>query len=181
MRRKVSILGPKRLVAEIPAEREGALRFFERCGFSAEARYRDFVAESIPPSPGGELASEVGLQDLLESGTLGASARGRSWERSVQTLRNRGRELEGSAIASDERIEAYLLARALPRGAEILAIGGARPGLLHPLVAGLYERRGGPLTIPKIAQDEMPLDVLEGLGFRPVREHVACAARLDDA
>jgi GNAT superfamily N-acetyltransferase len=181
LRRKVAILGPSRLVAEIPADWTGPRRFFERCGFRAEGSYTDFVAEAIEGARSGAeaLISTVSLEDLLESRMLDGGA-GRAWERSAQTLRNRSRQLEGFAIASDVRIEAYVLGRALERGSEISALGGPRPELLHLLVARLYERRGGPLIIPKVGQNEVSFATLRALGFRAGREHVVYVAELSE-
>jgi len=182
LRRKVAILGPPRLVAEIPVDWTGPRRFFERCGFSPEASYTDFLAEAIDDTPSGAeaLISTASLEDLLEGGVLDGWV-GRAWERSAQTLRNRSRELEGFAIASDVRIEAYLLGRGLERGSEIAAVGGPRPELLHLLVARLYERRGGPLIIPKIGENEVSFATLRDLGFRAAREYVAYGAALSQS
>jgi GNAT superfamily N-acetyltransferase len=182
LRRKVAILGPPRLVAEIPAGWAGPRRFLERCGFCAEAGYTDFRADRIQIAPSGAdaLISAVPFEDLLEGGVLDGGA-GRAWERAPQTLHNRSRQFEGFAIASDVRIEAYVLGRPLERGSEIAALGGPRPELLHRLVARLYERRGGPLTIPKVGENEVSFATLRGLGFRAEREYVVYAADLSES
>jgi hypothetical protein len=73
-----------------------------------------------------------------------------------------------------------VLGRARERGSEISALGGPRPELLHLLVARLYERRGGPLIIPKVGQNEVSFATLRALGFRAGREHVVYVAELSE-
>ncbi len=182
LRRKVAILGPPRLLAEVPVEWQGARRFLERCGFRAEARYVDFV-HTAPPAEAPcatALVSAITLEELREVGALGRLPP-LPWERSPQALANRSRQIEGLAIASDVRVEAYLLYRGVGEGGEILALGGPRTELLHWLVAGLYERRSGPFTFPKVSEEDLPHATLRSLGFEPVREHVGYAAELSES
>ncbi len=176
---KVAILGPPRLLAEIPAAWDGARRFFERCGFRAVARYTDFALDAAPASGGGlaTLVSEVSLDDLLGAGALDRAA-GRSWQRAQRTLENRRSELMGLAIASYEKFEAYVLGRCVAGSWEILALGEAQAGLLRPLVAGLYERFGEPLRIPGIGEDEIAPEALAALGFRAAGETIGYAAEI---
>ncbi|HSD11426.1 MAG TPA: GNAT family N-acetyltransferase, partial [Candidatus Binatia bacterium] len=127
---KVAILGPPRLLAEVPAEWGGARCFFEQCGFRIEARYADFVLpdafeqdeREAPPAA----VTPATFDELLEGGALQGSAP-RSWERSLATLGSRKRDLVGMAIASDERIEAHLLHRVddVTGAVEIVALGAA--------------------------------------------------------
>ena len=58
---------------------------------------------------------QIRLDDVVESGAWDRGGQ-RSWERSLETLRNRRKQLEGLAVASDERIEAWLLWRRNPAG-----------------------------------------------------------------
>lgn len=182
LRRKVAILGPPRLLVEIPAEWTAARRFVEQGGFAAEARYVDFVADREPaaPGPAGGLVSEASFEELVDSSPDLAAATGRSWQRSLQTLRNRSAELAGLAIASDAQVEAYLLHREGPDGTEIVALGGPHPELLPALVAVLYERRGGRLRIPRMSEDEIPFALLGALGFRAAGEYIGYAADFSD-
>lgn len=181
LRRKIAILGPRRLLAEVPASWEGARRFFERCGFRAEAHYADFMHATPPQATAGAaLVSAITLEELREADALDRVSR-LPWERSPQTLTNRGRQIEGLAVASDVCIEAYLLYRRLAAGAEILALGGPRAELLHLLMAGLYERSSGPFTFPKVSEEEVPHATLRGLGFEPVCEHVGYTAELSES
>jgi GNAT superfamily N-acetyltransferase len=182
LRRKVAILGPPRLLVEIPAEWTAVRRFVEQAGFAAEARYADFVTdrELAPAGPAGGLVSDATFEELLESSPDLAGAARRSWQRSLQTLRNRSADLAGLAIASDARVEAYLLHRDGPDDTEIVAFGGPHPELLPALVAVLYERRGGRLRLPRVSEDEIAFALLGELGFRAVGEYIGYAADFSD-
>ena len=182
LRRKVAILGPPRLLVEIPAEWTAARRFVEQSGFAAEARYVDFVADRdlAPPGPAGSLVSDATFEELVDSSPDLAGATRRSWQRSLQTLRNRSADLAGLAIASDARVEAYLLHRDGSDDTEIVALGGPHPELLPALVAVLYERRGGRLRIPRVSEDEISFALLGELGFRAAGEYIGYAADFSD-
>ncbi len=182
LRRKVAILGPPRLLVEIPATWAEARTFFEHCGFSAEARYTDFVMDAAPDSAGlaDALVSEATLEELLDTAIDLAGNPPRAWERSLQTLKNRTGQLAGLAVASDAHVEAYLLYRVSPEGAELVALGGAHPELLHLPIGALYERSGGPRRIPKVGEGEISFTRLAGLGFRAVTEYVGYAADFSD-
>ena len=93
------------------------------------------------------------------------------WERSVETLTARKDDIAGLAVASDERIEAYLLF--VDRGVEGIEIvslrsliedGGAR---LAQLLAQL--RAHGPVAVrfPKVHPAELSTEFMQTLGFRP--------------
>jgi len=105
------------------------------------------------------------------------------WERSVETLTARRDDIAGLAVASDERIEAYLLylagALAEAEGAEILSLrsfiedGGAR---LTQLLSHLRAQGPGTLRFPKVHPAEISTELLETLGFRPAGGHLLYAA-----
>jgi GNAT superfamily N-acetyltransferase len=175
LRQKVAILGPPHLAAEVPAEWAVARRFLESCGFRPAGRYVDFAAprrERREPAEGATRAcSPVTFDELRESGVFD-DLPPRAWERSPRTLANRRTELDGIAIASDVRIEAYLLHRPAGPGREIVALGESRPGLLRLLLDAI----GAPaLAIPKLAESEAAFASLETLGFRRGREWIAYA------
>ena len=143
LRRKVAILGPPRLVVEVPAESTGVCRFFERCGFAAESalrRLRLGCGRRRRSRLAASLVSAVTVEELVQSGALDPSIP-RPWERSLATMASRSREIDGLAIASDERIEAYVLHRASSGACEIVALGAARNELLAPLLADLAPAR----------------------------------------
>ena len=179
LRQKVAILGPPRLVAEVPAANDGACRFFERCGFSPYARYADFAADAVAVADLGQAGavSPATLDELVDAGALDASPL-LAWERSVHAIKSRRREIEGLAIASDERLEAMLLFRSVAGGEEILRIRASRPEPLAALVAALQFRLARPIAIPKVSPAEVDFGILEALGFGRRSEYIGFVADL---
>jgi ribosomal protein S18 acetylase RimI-like enzyme len=172
---KLAILGPPELVAEVPAEAGVVRAFLEACGYGAATTYEDYMLGE----PSGEVAetgylTPVTFADLRESGALDPTAE-RSWGRSFETLANRAERLEGLAVASDVRVEAYVLWGA--DDSEVVAFGsapGERPrAFLRVLVHHLSKQVALPLTIPQVSAGEAGPGEIEGWGFRRVREYVA--------
>lgn len=184
---KFAILGPPRIVAEVPDDLAGVSQLFEALGYEAEEKFADFSLPSALPPPAA--AGEVGpasLDDLLRYAAIDLSV-SRSWERALPTLQNRKDQLEGLAIASDLRVEAYVLFRDLPESGlrEIVALGGAtRSGYVNPDERILREIalrvacQAGSLrvTIPRVSNAEVPWAHLEALGFRRERTYTRYAA-----
>jgi GNAT superfamily N-acetyltransferase len=176
---KLAILGPPRIVAEVPDSLAAARALFRACGFVEEARLTDYVydaggagsldpaiAPSGPAAPPDRLVIPVTVDDLDANGLL-TDFPETCWERSLHTLTARKDELAGVAVASDERIEAYLL---YTKAGELLSLrsfvedGGAR--LAH-LLSRIPAR---PLRFSKVLPSEMPTGLLETLGFRPTTD-----------
>jgi hypothetical protein len=107
---KLAILGPPRMIAEVPESLAPACGLFSACGYVHEAILTDYVLEREEIE-----AREVGfvipvtVDDLAANGLLGEDHPQVCWERSVETLTARKDDIAGLAVASDERIEAYLL------------------------------------------------------------------------
>ena len=115
----------------------------------------------------------VTVDDLAANGLLGEAHPQVCWERSVETLTARKDDIAGLAVASDERIEAYLLY--VKRGVEETEIvslrsfvedGGAR---LKQLLSRLRARGMETFRFPKVHPAEISKEWLETLGFRPRR------------
>jgi ribosomal protein S18 acetylase RimI-like enzyme len=194
---KLAVLGPPRMVAEVPCDLPAACALFESVGYRAELTLADFtLSEPIPPLAAAGEVARAGLDDLLGCGALDSPA-ARSWERAVPTLQNRKDQLHGLAIASDTRVEAYALFRDLPprdgRGRrEIVSLGraegGAEPGgddatdtrMLLEIVLRVA-CQAGPLTVsvPKISSEEVSWAHLESLGFRKSRTYTRYVANPD--
>jgi GNAT superfamily N-acetyltransferase len=178
---KLAILGPPRIVAEVPETNTEARALFSAIGYVEEARLTDYVVElggmEAPGAGDGRWAMPVTVDDLAANGLLGEEGPQTCWERSSETLTARKDDLVGLAIASDERIEGYLLYT--PAG-ELLSLrcfvedGGARLGQLLSL---LRSRNPGTLRFPKVHPAEIPLDWLESFGFRPAGAHVLYQTR----
>ena len=104
----------------------------------------------------------------------------RAGTRAVETLTARKDEIAGLAVASDERIEAYVLYGARAPTAEILSLrtfiedGGA---CLKQLLSRLSVQGMRAFQFPKVHPSEILKGVLETLGFHPVGGHRLYAAR----
>jgi GNAT superfamily N-acetyltransferase len=185
---KLAILGPPRLLAELPAEWSEARTFFEACGYRPERDYVDWErsAAGLEPSPPAASAAQlmipVGVDELLDAGELGRDDASRSWWRAARTLARQKDRVAGWAIATD-RIEACLLYRDTPSGnvREILSLRCAAPERREAFCGLLLRRCTGErvavLRIPRIADAEIPGAELRSWGFRPTRRYVGFAAR----
>jgi GNAT superfamily N-acetyltransferase len=177
---KLAILGPPRIVAEVPESLAAACGLFSGCGYVEEAVLTDYVLER--PERGDAARAEgfvipVTVDDLAANGLLGEADPQVCWTRSVETLTARKDDIAGVAVASDERIEAYIL---YANEGEIVSLrtfiedGGAR---LRQLLFPLLARVGGTLRFPKVHPAEISKEFLETLGFRPVGGHLLYVAR----
>ena len=182
---KLAILGPPRIVAEVPETLAPACALFSASGYEEEAVLTDYVLESLARDrrdDGGHLLIPVTVDDLAANGLLGEAHPRACWERSVESLTARKGEIAGLAVASDERIEACILY--VERGvapAEIVSLrsfvddGGVR-------LSRLLSRLGmGSFLFPKVHPAEISKECLETLGFRPAGGYrlYAATARSD--
>ena len=171
---KLAILGPPRIVAEVPETLLAACALFSASGYAQAEILTDYVRDG----PGlterrslgqvGGFVIPVTVDDLAANGLLEGYVP-TCWRRSPETLNARKDAIKGLAVASQEQIEAYLLY--IEDEAEILALrsfvddGGARLNLLLSQV-GLPT-----LRFPKVHRSEIPPNYLETLGFRPAGVH----------
>jgi GNAT superfamily N-acetyltransferase len=180
---KLAILGPPRIVAEVPASFAPACELFSASGYVEEALLTDHVwhPDDLPSTRAEVPASlragdhhsglviPVTVDDLAANGLLEAHPQV-CWERSVETLTARKEDIAGFAVASDERIEACILYIEREGGAEILSLrsfvedGGDRLKLL-------LSQPAGTLCFPKVHPAEISTEALAMLGFRPAGGH----------
>jgi L-amino acid N-acyltransferase YncA len=206
---KLAILGPPRMIAEIPDTFEATCGLFSASGYVQEALLTDYVlegpvqtlrqAQGHPEQSRGMSRVEgfvipVTIDDLAANGLLGPPSPSASaqqahpqvcWERSVETLTARKDDIAGLAIASDERIEAYVLYVELTgEPIEVLSLcsfiedGGAR---LTQLVSHLRARGMENFRFAKVHPTEISTEILETLGFRPGGGHRLYAAKARSA
>jgi GNAT superfamily N-acetyltransferase len=190
---KLSILGPPRIVAEVPENLAPACELLKASGYVQEALLTDYVLPFDPlggaavaqggtgsQDPGG-LVIPVSVDDLAANGLLAEAGRQVCWERSVETLTARKDDIAGLAVASDERIEACVLY--VERGAEeteILSLrsflddGGAR---LKQLLSQLRARGVRSIRFPKVHPAEISKESVETLGFSPASSYLIYSAR----
>jgi len=186
---KLAILGPPRIVAEVPESLTPACELFRSSGYVQEALLTDHILHDVEARSGpattnrdqgdtGRLVIPVTIDDLAANGLLGTGHPQTCWERSVETLTARKDDITGLAVASDERIEAYLLhVKRGVEGTEILSLrsfvedGGAR-------LRQLGSRLGmGTFRFPKVHPVEISTECLEALGFRRAGGHRLYAAK----
>lgn len=202
---KLAILGPPRIVAEVPETFAPACELFSASGYVQEGLLTDYVLqreENDPPAAVGMFDDQDGrfvipvtVDDLAANGLLGEAHPQLCWKRSVETLTAMKNDIAGLAVASDERIEAYLLyymkcgvgpeenAEGGPRPsaqtAEIVSLrtfiedGGAR---LRQLLFRLLAKGMGTFRFPKVHPAEISEEFLETLGFRAAAAHRLYAA-----
>jgi GNAT superfamily N-acetyltransferase len=178
---KLAILGPPRMIAELPETLAAGSALFSARGYVQEAILTDYVLQreehDLRSEQDGGVVIPVTIDDLAANGLLGEDYPQACWERSVETLTARKDDIAGLAVASDERIEAYVL-YATCGGActEIMSLrsfiedDGARVKQL------LSRLRVGTFRFPKVHPAEMSKDRLETLGFRAAGGHRLYAA-----
>jgi len=214
---KLAILGPPRMIAEVPEPLAATCGLFGASGYVQEARLTDYVLQgdendarepanerqrvshasgvghggpaservggaggAKPPGLNGGFVIPVTVEDLAANDLLGEAHPHVCWERSVETLTARKDDIAGLAVASDERIEAYLLYVKGGEGTEIMSLrsfvedGGAR---LTQLLSQLRARDRGTFRFPKVHPAEISKELLETLCFLPAGEHRLYAAR----
>ena len=184
---KLAILGPPRIVAEVPESLAPACALFSASGYVQETFLTDYVLqreEDVSDKREGYVIP-VTVDDLAANGLLGESHTQVCWKRSIETLTARKDDIAGLAVASDERIEAYILY--LTRGmkeTEIMSLrsviddGGAR---LKQLLSQLRARGMETFRLPKVHPAEISKEWLETLGFSPIGGHLLYAARARSA
>jgi hypothetical protein len=184
---KLAILGPPRMTAEVPEALAPACELFSERGFVEETLLTDYVWQAeVADAPGadGRFVIPVTVDDLAANGLLDAPHPQTCWERSVETLTARKDDIAGLAVASDERIEAYVLymkcAADPERTCEIVSLrtfiedsGACMKQLLFRL--GAEGKRT--FRFPKVHPAEISKEFLEMLGFRPAGGHVLYAAK----
>jgi GNAT superfamily N-acetyltransferase len=188
---KLAILGPPRIVAEVPESLAAACGLFSTCGYVEEAVLTDHVLEGLALSERSNGARVEGfvipvtVDDLAANGLLGEVHPQVCWKRSVETLTARKDDIAGLAVASDERIEAYVLyVNHGTAETEIVSLrsfiddGGAR---VKQLLSQLGARGMKAFQFQKVHPAEISEAGLKTLGFSPAGGHrlYAATARSD--
>jgi hypothetical protein len=172
---KLAILGPPRIVAEVPETIVAGCQLFAATGYVQETLLTDYVLERPRQSlgePAGGYVIPVTVEDLAANGLIGKADPPTCWERSVESLMARQDQIAGLAVASDEQIEASVLYIEDGPSREIALlrsfIGGDGGARLGRLISALGP---GTLRFPKVHPAEISAEVLTELGFRPEGKH----------
>lgn len=176
---KLSVLGPPRLIAEVPHDEPGVLELAAAAGYEAEVTFTDYLrpanAPAIDEVPA-ELVLPATVDDLIDAELLtGLDSRpggGVAWERTAPVLQARAGVLQGWAIGTPMGLDAYLLAhldgddaRVVGFGARDQAWSEALPGLL---LRSLISTTKGSVRLSRLVDGELPADLLRELGFEAV-------------
>lgn len=183
---KLAILGPPRLVAEVPDERDDVRGLFAAAGYVEEARLTDFVLDrngrEVPEAHEVRgFVIPVTVDDIAANGLLDETPPQVCWERSVEALTAKKADIAGLAIASDERIEAYVLY--LTPDAGTIDIAALRSTVddngmrLKHLLARLHGRGERCVRLPKVHPAELSTEALAACGLRATAGHVRYAAQ----
>lgn len=180
---KLAILGPPRLVAEIPEEAAAARALFRACGYLEEDTLQDWRLDapaSTPPADDSLLVPTTPA-DLAANGLL-ADPPGIPWDRAAATLLALGDKVQGLALLAGEQVAAFILYEESPAGGRILALreagAASQSGMpwLDRLLRAAMERLPGPWTLGKASGGDLPAGWLLSRGFRPGARHVRVAA-----
>jgi GNAT superfamily N-acetyltransferase len=205
---KLAILGPPRMIAEVPETFAAAVALFDACGYVRESILTDYVLDGPALRECGNAARVEGfvipvtIDDLAANGLLPEDHPQVCWERSVETLTARKDDIAGLAVASDERIEAYLLyvkggvdpptfAPSLQRelrrdlAGALAEAGGTEIMSLRSFIEDggarltqLLSRLGmGTFRFPKVHSSEISKEFLETFGFRAAGGHLLYTAK----
>jgi len=191
---KLAILGPPRIIAEVPETLAPACELFNASGYVQESLLTDYVLQREENDArevagmsdhDGRFVIPVTVDDLAANGLLEEADSQVCWERSVETLTARKDDITGLAVATDERIEAYVLYAT--RGTEETEIVSLRSflddggGRLKRLLSQLRARGMETFRLPKVHPAEISKEGLETLGFSPAGRHLLCATRARSA
>ena len=175
---KLAILGPPRIVAEVPERLGPACELFSACGFVEEAVLTDYVLEGevgdVASWAEGELLIPVTLDDVAANSLMEEAHDQVCWERSVETLTARKEEIAGLAVASHEQIASYVL---YLKDGEIVALRSLIADRGTRLKQLLSRLGTGTLRLAKVHPAEISKASLQGLGFRAAGAHRLYAAR----
>ena len=183
---KLAILGPPRIVAEVPETLVPACKLFGASGYVQETILTDYVFDEKVRDEGirhdefgmSRLVIPVTIDDLDANGLLGAVIPEACWDRSIETLTARKEEIEGLAVVSEERIEAYILY--LRREGQIVSLRSVIEddgSVLRNLAYRIRARCDKALLFPKVHPAEFSTAFLEELGFRRAGAHRLYAAK----
>ena len=182
---KLSILGPPRIVAEAPDTFVPACELFRASGYVQEAVLTDYVLEGPALSERGGATRVDGfvfpvtVDDLVAIGLLDDADSQVCWVRSVETLTARKNDIAGLAVASDERIEAYLLYLVQEAEAEIVSLHSVVEGTAHlaQLLSQLHAQGMQTFRFLKVHPAEISEKSLGMLGFRATGRHLFYAGK----
>jgi GNAT superfamily N-acetyltransferase len=188
---KLAILGPPRLVAEVPEGADAARALLHACDYRDEDALQDFwldAPQAVTPAPAGAAAEAaeaaegllvpIGPGDLQSNGLL-VDPPGIGWGRAAATLVAMGDRVQGLAVLTGDQVTGFILYGG-GDGTRLLALRRtsetAPVGVLDRLLMAATERLAGPWLLEKTPDAEFPSGWLASRGFRPAGRHRRMAA-----
>jgi GNAT superfamily N-acetyltransferase len=171
---KLAVLGPERLVVQLPRDRPDLHAFFAAVDYTREVPLTDWLRKVQPARPvPAELIQPISTQDADRHGLLAAAGPDRAWERQRSTLLARGGRLGGVAIVTPERVEACVLFDDQGDGVVDLwfahSLDPSRQHTYLPLLfrhlAGLFPHHC--LRLPRLHPGELSEELLIAQRFTP--------------
>jgi ribosomal protein S18 acetylase RimI-like enzyme len=139
---KLAVLGPERLVAEVPDDRPAALGCFAAAGYRREATLVDWERPAGAGAGSGNvpegLVSEVTVADLDGAGAL-IDGPETAWCRTRRTLVQSAERLRAAAVVSPDRVEGWVVYGSRLRSGEL----AEEPGATAPRGGTDSSKRGG--------------------------------------
>lgn len=189
LRQKFSVLGPPRLVVEVPTNLSGVCAFFSSLGYKSCGTLYDYHLPSISPrTEHQELLSEITWDDVTRHKLLPSEAG--SWVRANDSLESIKDKIKGVAIVSSENIEAYLFYREEADQVTLLRFWWRQNNNLgHEqqlaftslMLSTLKTHQQQSILIPKISSEEISLEVLEKVGFLRTAEYVRYSIKAEES
>jgi GNAT superfamily N-acetyltransferase len=172
--RKLSIIGPRVIRADVPVDNAAASAFFQAMGFETWAQYRSFTGHPAVRLPEDLRHVHPVKPDVALSRYEAFHTVPQCWERDAHTLQLYAGRLTGHAYWEEETLRGYILLHqhavmdlAIAPQADALRVGTV---LLQRAAADLPEA----LSIDKVAADDPVRAILEhaGLTSRPTHTHL---------
>lgn len=179
---KLAVLGPERLVAELPRDRPDLHAFFAAHDYEREDSLVDWIREPSPVAAVPEgLIAPISAAAADGDGLLATADRRRAWKRQRPTLVARSDALEGTAVATPERIEAFALFEAVGDRVDVWSLEAADGPRRDTFLAVLLRHLAGrfpesTVRLPRLIEGEVPVAVLETCQFAPGTAHDRWAA-----
>lgn len=183
---KLAVLGPERLVVELPESLGHLGPFLEAAGYHRETAFTDHERPAEPAAPvAAEWLQPISMGDALGFLEPLVADAPLAWRRQPESLRALGDEADAIAFASPARLEACMVAHTVDDGVrEILALA-ALPGPDATKFCGLLLRRLTAEDVvvrwPKLSDAEVASGIPAALGFHATTRHELWAAEADPA
>jgi len=107
---KLAVLGPERLVVELPTDRPDLHAFIAAVDYTRERPLTDWIrTPQATPTVPVDLISPITAQEADRHGLLATAGDDHAWERQRPTLVARNDRLQGVALVTPNRVEACIL------------------------------------------------------------------------